>query len=96
MLKRTIKACLDLIDPLTRDGTNAGRRGNQISRASALKGRNLLCHRKLPFRMSNMPIRSALKHHEKTIAVRGIAIKWSEAEYEDHNSANTRKTTHQR
>ena len=51
-LKTTIRASLNLVDPLAGDGTNTGREGNQIPCARKLKGSNLLGHRKLPFRLS--------------------------------------------
>jgi hypothetical protein len=47
-LKRIIRASLNLVDPLARDGMNIGRR-DQISRASVLKHSNLLGHGKLSF-----------------------------------------------
>jgi hypothetical protein len=76
-LKRTIGASLNLIDPLARDGTNTGRKGNQIPRASALKRSNLLGHRKLPFRLSHgIPIGSGLSNSRETVPVRRIAIRW--------------------
>ena len=76
-LERTIRASLNLIDPLELNGTNIGRRGNQIPRASVLERINLLYHCKLPFGMSNnIPTRSRLKNSKKTIMVRGIAIRW--------------------
>ena len=75
-LKRTIRASLNLIDPLTSDGANTGRKRNQIPRDGAFKGSNLLCHGKLPFRMNNsISIRSRLKNGQKTIARRRISIR---------------------
>jgi hypothetical protein len=75
-LKRTIGASLDLIDPLASDGTNTGRRGNKIPRASALKGSNLLSHRKLPFRLSHgITVGSGLSNSRKTVLGRRIAIR---------------------
>jgi hypothetical protein len=44
-LKRTIGASLDLVDPLAGDGTNRGRRSDNIPSASTLKSSNLLSHR---------------------------------------------------
>jgi hypothetical protein len=52
-LKRTIKASLNLIYPLTSDQTNRWGTGNKIPCASPLKGHNLLSHRVLPFQMKN-------------------------------------------
>uniref|UniRef100_M8CE14 Uncharacterized protein n=1 Tax=Aegilops tauschii TaxID=37682 RepID=M8CE14_AEGTA len=40
-LNRTIRASLNIIDPLTSDGTNTGRKRNQVPRAGALKGSKL-------------------------------------------------------
>ena len=62
-LKRTIGASLNLVDPLTSDGTDSGRKRNKIPGTSAFKSSNLLCHRKLPFRMNNsLTVRSRLKN----------------------------------
>ena len=44
---------LNLIDPLTRDGTNLRRKRNNLPCASALKRNNLLSHAELPLRMDN-------------------------------------------
>jgi hypothetical protein len=48
VLKKSIGASLNLMDPLTCDGTNTGRRRDKIPGASALKRSNLLgmatCH----------------------------------------------------
>jgi hypothetical protein len=52
-LKRTVRANLNLIDPLISDGTNMWRIGHKILRAGPLKSSNLLSHRVLPFRMRN-------------------------------------------
>jgi hypothetical protein len=61
-LKRTIRASLNLIYPLTSDRTNTWGTGHMIPRASALKGSNLLSRHVLPFRMKNsIVIRSWLK-----------------------------------
>jgi hypothetical protein len=58
-LKRSIRASLNLVDPLACDGTNTGRRRDKIPSASALKRSNLLSHGKLPFGMYlSIPIRS--------------------------------------
>ena len=75
-LKRTIGASLDLIDPLACDGANTGRRGNKIPRASALKGSNLLSHRKLPFRLSHViTVGSGHNNSRKTVLGIRIAIR---------------------
>jgi hypothetical protein len=61
-LKRTIRVSLNLIYPLTSDWTNTWGTGHKISRASPLKGSNILSHHVLPFRMKNsIAIRSWLR-----------------------------------
>jgi hypothetical protein len=52
-LKRTVKASLNLIDPLTSDRPNTWGIGHNIPHASPLKSSNLLSHRVLPFWMKN-------------------------------------------
>jgi hypothetical protein len=52
-LKRTVKASLNLIDPLTSDWTNTWGTWHKISRVRPLKSNNLLSHRVLPSRMKN-------------------------------------------
>jgi hypothetical protein len=75
-LKRSIRASLNLIDPLACDGTNTGRRRDKIPGASALKRNNLLSHGKLPFRMAlSISIRSRLEGNRKTIVTRRVAIR---------------------
>ena len=70
-------ASLNHIDPLAHDRMNTRRKGNQIPHASALKGSNLLGHRKLLFKLSHgSPIGSGLSNNRKTIPVRRIAIRW--------------------
>lgn len=78
MLKRTIRAGLNLIDPLAHDETNMGWRRNQIPCASAFKHSNLLSHRKLPLEVNDsILIRSRLKdNRRKTIVVRRISVRW--------------------
>jgi hypothetical protein len=77
-LKRSIRAGLNLVDPLAHDGTNTGRRRDKIPSASALKRSNLLGHGKLPFRMTlSIPIRSRLKGNRKTILTRRVTISWT-------------------
>ena len=62
VLKRIIRASLNLVDP-TSDGTNTGMKRNEIPHAGALKRNSLLCHRKLPFGVNNsIRIRSGLKN----------------------------------
>jgi hypothetical protein len=53
LLKRTIRASLNLIYPLTSDRTNTWGTWHKIPRASPLKGSNLLSHHVLPFWMKN-------------------------------------------
>jgi hypothetical protein len=76
-LKRSIRAGLNLVDPLVCDGTNTGRRRDKIPSASALKRSNLLGHGKLSFGMTlGIPIRSRLKGNRKTILTRTVTIRW--------------------
>jgi hypothetical protein len=77
-LKRSIRAGLNFLDPLTHDGTNTGRRRNKIPSASALKRSNLLGHGKLPFGMTlSIPIRSRLEGNRKTILTRRVTMRWT-------------------
>jgi hypothetical protein len=74
-LKRSIRAGLNFINPLTCDRTNTGRGRNKIPGASALKRSNLLSHGKLPFRMTlSIPIRSQLGGNRKTILTRRVTV----------------------
>jgi hypothetical protein len=74
-LKRSIRAGLNFIDPLTRDRTNTGRGINKIPGASALKRSNLLSHGKLPFRMMlSIPIRGRLGGNRKTVLTRSVMV----------------------
>jgi hypothetical protein len=76
-LKRFIRAGLNFVDPLARDGTNTGRRRYKIPSASALKRSNLLSHGKLPFGMTlSIPIRSRLEGNRKTVLTRRVTIRW--------------------
>jgi hypothetical protein len=52
MLKRTIRASLNLINPLARDGMNMRRKRNKIPCAT-LKSNDLLGHRMLSLWMTN-------------------------------------------
>jgi hypothetical protein len=52
-VKRTIKASLNLIDPLTSDWADMWGTWHKIPRVNPLKSRNLLNHRVLPFYMKN-------------------------------------------
>jgi hypothetical protein len=84
-LKRSMRAGLNFIDPLARDGANIGRRRDKIPGASALKRSNLLSHGKLPFGMTlNIPIRSQLEGNRETVLTRRVTIRW------------TMKTSHQK
>jgi hypothetical protein len=77
-LKRSIKASLNVVDPLACDGMNTGRRRDKIPSASALKRSNLLGHVKLPFGMAlSLPIGSRLEGNRKTILTRRVAIAWT-------------------
>jgi hypothetical protein len=77
-LKRSIRASLNLVDPLACDRTNTGRRRDKIPSASALKRSNLLSHGKLPFGMTlSIPIRSRLEGNRKTILTRRVTIRWT-------------------
>jgi hypothetical protein len=61
-IKGTIRASINLIDPLTSDQMNTWRIVYKIPRTSPLKSSNLLSHRMLPFRMKNsIAIRSWLR-----------------------------------
>jgi hypothetical protein len=76
-LKRTIRASLNLIDPLTSDQTNTWGTGHKIPHASPLKSSNLLSHRMLPFRMkNNIAIRSWLKKSSDCESRRRVAARW--------------------
>jgi hypothetical protein len=75
-LKRSIRASLNLVDPLACDGMNIGRRRDKILSASALKRSNLLSHGKLLFGMSlSIPIRSRLEGNRKIIVTSRVAIR---------------------
>jgi hypothetical protein len=74
-LKRSIRAGLNFIDPLTCDRTNTGRGRDKIPGASALKRSNLLSHNKLPFRMTlSIPIRSRLGGNRKIVLTRRVTV----------------------
>jgi hypothetical protein len=76
-LKRSIRASLNLIDPLACDGRNTGRRRDKIPSASALNRSNLLGHGKLPFGMTlSILIRSWLEGNRKTVLTRRVTIRW--------------------
>jgi hypothetical protein len=48
-VKRTIRASLNLLDPLTSDRTNTWGTWHKIPRVSPFRSNNLLSHRVLPF-----------------------------------------------
>jgi hypothetical protein len=78
VLKRSIRASLNLVDSLACDRTNTERRRDKITGASALKHNNLLSHGKLPFGMTlSIPIKSWLKGNRKAIVTRRVAIRWT-------------------
>jgi hypothetical protein len=77
-LKRAIRAGLNFIEPLARDGTNIGRGRDKIPGASALKRSNLLSHGRLPFKMTlSIPIRSRLEGNRDTVLTRRVTIRWT-------------------
>jgi hypothetical protein len=77
-LKRSIRVGLNFVDPLACDGTNTGRRRNEIPSASVLKRSNLFGHGKLPFGTTlSIPIRSRLEGNRKTILTRRVMIRWT-------------------
>jgi hypothetical protein len=74
-LKRSIRAGINFINPLTRDRTNTGRGRDKIPGASALNRSNLLSHSKLPFRMTlSIPIRRRLGGNRKTVLTRRVTV----------------------
>jgi hypothetical protein len=75
-LKSTIRADLNLIDPLTGNRTNMGRKRNELPGTSSLKCSNVLNHSKLSFTMNNnLTISSQLRDSHYTIASRIIEIR---------------------
>jgi hypothetical protein len=76
-LTRTIRASLNLIDPLTSDQTNTWGIGHKITCASLLKSSNFLSHRMLPFRMkNNIVIRSWLRKSSGCESRRRVTVRW--------------------
>jgi hypothetical protein len=76
-LKRTIRASLNLIYPLTSDRMNTWGTGEKIPRASPLKSSNLLNHRVLPFQMkNNLMIRSWLRKSSDYESRRRVTVRW--------------------
>jgi hypothetical protein len=60
VLNRTIRASIDLVDPLARDWNNKRRAWNNIPSVGMLKSSNLLSHSKLPL-ISNISIGGRLR-----------------------------------
>jgi hypothetical protein len=76
-LKRTIRAGLNLIYPVTSDRTNTWGTWHKIPRDSPLKGSNLLSHCVLPFRMKNSnAIRSWLRKSSSSESRRRVIVRW--------------------
>jgi hypothetical protein len=76
-LKRTIRASLNLIDPLTSDQTNTWGQGIRSHSASPLKSSNLLSHCMLPFQMKNSTtIRSWLRKSSGYESRRTVTVRW--------------------
>jgi hypothetical protein len=76
-LKRTIRVSLNLIYPLTNDQTNIWGTGHKISRASPLKGSNLLSHYVMSFRIkNNIAIRSWLRKSSSSESRRRVTVRW--------------------
>jgi hypothetical protein len=74
--KRTIKASLNLINPLTSDWTNTWRTWHKIPRASPLKSSNLLSHHVLPFWMkNNIMIRSWFRKSSDCESRRRVTVR---------------------
>jgi hypothetical protein len=77
LLRRAIRASINLIYPLTSDQTNTWGTGHKIPHASLLKGSNLLNHRVLPFRMKNsITIRSWLRQSSSSESRRRVKVRW--------------------
>jgi hypothetical protein len=76
-LKRTIRASLNLIYPLTSDQMNTWGTGHKISYASPLKGSNLLSHHVLLFQMKNsIVIRSWLRKSSSSESQMRAIVRW--------------------
>jgi hypothetical protein len=76
-LKRTTRASLNLIYPLTSDRANTWGTRHKILCASPLKGSNLLSHRILPFWMKNsIAIRSWLRKSSSSESRRKVTVRW--------------------
>jgi hypothetical protein len=66
VLNRTIRASIDLVDPLARDWNNRRRAWNNIPSVGMLKSNNLLSHSKLPLMISNISIGGRLRKTDST------------------------------
>jgi hypothetical protein len=76
-LKRTIRASLNLIYPITSDRTNTWGTGHKIPHVSPLKGSNLPSHRVLSFRMKNsIAIKSWLRQSSSSESRRRVTVRW--------------------
>jgi hypothetical protein len=74
-LKRTIRASLNLINPLTSDRMNTWGTGHKIPCVSPLKSSNLLSHRMLSFWIKNsIVIRSWLRKSSESR--RRVTVRW--------------------
>jgi hypothetical protein len=75
-LKRTIRATLNLIDPLKSDRTSTWGIGHKIPYASPLKSSNLLSHHVRLFRMKNsITIRSWLRKSSGCESIRRVIVR---------------------
>jgi hypothetical protein len=76
-LKRTIRASLNLIYPLTSDRTNTWGTWHKISHVNPLKGSNLLSHHVLPFQMKNsITIRSWIRKSSSSESQMRVTVRW--------------------
>jgi hypothetical protein len=75
-LKKTIRASLNVIDPLTSDQTNTWETGHKIPRVGQLKSSNLLSHHVMPFWMkSSIVIRSWLRKSNSYESRRRVIVR---------------------
>jgi hypothetical protein len=76
-LKRTIRASINLIDPLISDRMNTWGTWHKIPCASSLKSSNLLSHHMLSFRIKNsITIRSWLRKSSSSESRRIVTVRW--------------------
>jgi hypothetical protein len=76
-LKRTIRASLNLIYPLTSNRMNTWGTWHKIPCASPLNGSNLLSHCVMPFRMKNsIVIRSWLRQSSSSESRMRVIVRW--------------------